>query len=251
MNVIVKFMTVLSGENLLGIVRLWNKVFGDSEDFILAVATSESYAGAAIAMRDGEIVGMAHLLRPEGEKKAYYCYAVATSEEYRGNGIGKELMNCLAHKCKDENCALLLHPADNSLENFYKRLGFVSLTYSYEIDCQGDGGIYHEISSSEYKLQRDFLFGDIGYYGWGRDILDLTGLRFIGFDIDGEYMCAAVSDERVCELCAPPHMIGKAARRAANLAKKVLVFESNPLGADVAVMGYNVSEYSYFNLFLN
>lgn len=251
MNVNIKFITELSGENLRGIVRLWENVFSDSEEFISAVVSDDSYAGSAVAMFEDKIIGMAHLFSLEGENRAFYCYAVATSEEHRGKGIGKKIMTCLMDRCKEEKCAMLLHPADNYLEAFYKRLGFSSLSYSYEISCQGDEGDFYDISSSEYKKQRAFLFGGKGYYGWSESMLTLSGVRFIGFDIDGEYMCAAVSENKVCELCAPPDMMGKAARRAANIAEKVLMEETNPIGANVSVMGYNVSEYSYFNLFLD
>ncbi len=251
MNVIVKFITELSGENLRGVVRLWQDIFGDSEEFISAVVADDSYVGAVVAIYEDRIIGMAHLFSLEGKERAWYCYAVATSEEHRSKGIGKKLMTYLVDKSKEENCALILHPADNSLEAFYKKLGFSSLSYSYEISCQGDGGKFYHISPSEYKQQRDFFFGGNGYYGWSKSMLSLSGLRFIGFDIEGEYMCAAVSENRVCELCAPPDMTGKAARRAANIAEKILVEETNPIGANVSVMGYNVSEYSYFNLFLD
>ena len=80
-------------------------------------------------------------------------------------------------------------------------------------------------------------------------ILVLTS--FIGFDIDGEYMCAAVSEDKVCELCAPPHMFGKAAKRAANSNGKILMLDNVPIGAEVAVMAYNAVDFSYFNLFLD
>jgi len=250
MSETVKFITSPKGESLEKIIDLWGRIFGDSQAFITSVISSESYAGAVCVECDGILVGMAHLLSLEGNKKAYYCYAVATAEEYRGKGICTSILAFLKDKCERENAALLLHPAHSGLVSFYKRHGFESLSYSYEISCQGDGGQHFEISPAEYKLQRDFQFGGAGYYGWSENILALSGVRFIGFEIDGEYMCAAVSDNLVCELCAPPHMLGKAARRAANLAEKVLMIDSLPVGADVSVMGFN-AEFSYFNLFLD
>ena len=251
MNESIKFITKPDGEYQKKIVKLWEDTFGDSEKYILSVISSDFYSGMAYAECNGELLGMAHLLRLESGKKAYYCYAVATAEEHRGKGICKNILDFLKEKCKEENSALLLHPADDNLAAFYKRHGFQPLSYTYGISCQGDGGAYFEISSAEYKLQRDFQFGDAGYYGWSEQSLKLSGLRFIGFELDGEYMCAAVSGRTVCEICAPPHMMGKAARRAANSAEKVLMFDFSPVGADVAVMGYNVFEYNYFNLFLD
>ncbi len=251
MNVIVKFITSPFGEYLEGIVNLWKNVFGDSEEFVLNIMSSKSYIGAAIALMDDKLVGMAHLLGLEGEIKAFYCYAVATSEEYRGKGICKNMMMYLKDKCAEENASLLLHPAEKSLVAFYEKLGFSVFSYDYEFACQGDGGKLYEISPSEYKLQRDFQLGGKGFFGWDENVLSLSGLKFYGFDIDGEYMCAAVSEAKVCELCAPPHMLSKAARRAANIVGKVVMEEANPLGAEVSVMGYNVSNYSYFNLYLD
>ncbi|MBR6650386.1 MAG: GNAT family N-acetyltransferase [Clostridia bacterium] len=251
MNESVKFITSPDGEYLKKITELWSKTFGDDEAFVSSIIASKSYAGAVCAESNGELIGMAHLIKLENQSRAYYLYAVATAAEHRGKGICSSILNFLKTKSTEEKFALLLHPADKGLAEFYNKNGFSPVLYFYEISCSGDGGNYFEISCAEYKSQRDFQFGGNGYFGFDEDMLSLSGLKFIGFDIDGEYMCAAVSVDKVCEVCAPPHMLGKAAKRAANSAGKILMLDSVPIGAEVAVMAYNAVDFSYFNLFLD
>ena len=248
----VKFTESPCGENLFGIIKLWSEVFGDDESFISKFVCCGDYAGAVVAEYENKTVGMAHLISLEGNRKAYYCYAVATDADYRGRGICKEILEFIKEKCRAENAALFLHPATDSLAAYYRKHGFAPIAYSYTMECEGDGGKVHQISASEYKRIRDFQFDGYGYYGWSEDMLELSGLSFISFDIDGEYMAAALYGNKIYELCAPPHLQGQAARRAASASGSATVVMSadSPACAQVSVMAYNCSEFSYFNLFL-
>lgn len=250
MNGTLKFITRPEGKELLAITKLWQRVFHDDEAFVSTLIASDSYEGAVCIFFDNELGGMAHLLKTEG-RGAYYCYAVATDEKYRRQGICKRILDYIKEKAKNDGVALLLHPVDDRLSEYYKKQGFVSLAYSYEFKCQGDGGAIFDISPEEYKRIRDFHLDGLGFYPWSVDMLKLTGARFIGFDIDGEYMAAAIVNERVSEIAASVHMTGRAVKRAANAAKAVVMPDDSPVGNSVAVMGYNVAQYSYFNLYLD
>ncbi len=250
MNGTLKFITRPEGKELLAVTRLWQRVFFDDEAFVSALITSYSYAGAVCLFFDKELGGMAHLLKTESGG-AYYCYAVATDEKYRRQGICKRILDYVKEKAKSEGMALLLHPADDKLSAYYKKQGFEPLAYSYEIKCRGDGGATFDISPEEYKRIRDFQLDGHGYYPWSAEILRLSGARFIGFDIDGEYMAAAIVNGKVAEIAAPIHMMGRATRRAANAAEAIVMSDDSPVGNRVAVMGYNAPQYSYFNLYLD
>ncbi len=247
------FVKTPSGELLKNIISLWQKVFGDDESFVCRLVSSESYVGAFCTEYGGELLGMAHIISLESSRKAYYCYAVATTPACRGRGICRHIMKHAAAMCEAENAALLLHPASEGLADYYRVCGFVSLSYSYSVGCEGDGGAFSRVSAAEYKRIRDHQLGGMGYYGWNEDMLGLSGLEFISFDIDGEYMAAAFRDGEIVELCAPPHLLGRAAKRAASVGGKctVVMLENSPLDAQTSVMGYNCPEFSYFNLFLD
>ncbi len=231
---------------------LWMSTFGDSADFIGAVTGSESYYGAVVAECDGELAGISHLLRVSGERPGLYIYAVATDERYRNRGVCTEMLELLKTYSLGQGLSLLLHPADVGLASYYRRRGFVPLSYRICDIAEGDGGKYTEITAEEYLSVREFCFGGRGFYGWTEDVLSVSGLRFIAFDIDGEYCGAAINGATVCEICASPVSYGKAVRRAARAAgtASVMTLTDIPLGAEVAVMGYNCDDYSYFNLFL-
>ena len=234
------------------IKSLWSEAFGDDEGFIEGVITSPDYRGAVCAFLDGELIGAAHLLAFAGRDDALYCYAVATSERSRGLGICSEILSLLRRYSDENNVAILLHPASRSLSGFYEARGFKPLAYTHSYRCTGDGGSYNAVSVSEYAHIRDFAYGGRGYFGWSEDVLSLTGLSFIGFDVDGEYCAAAVYGDKIYEVCASPLSYGKAVRRAASFAGEATVLEQTdvPLGAVCSVMGYNVNDYTYFGLFI-
>ena len=79
MNESVKFITSPKGEYLKKITKLWCKTFGDDEAFVSSIIASKSYAGTVCAENNGELIGMAHLIKLENKSRAYYLYAVATA----------------------------------------------------------------------------------------------------------------------------------------------------------------------------
>lgn len=236
-----------------GHTELWREVFGDSEDFIRCVTAADAYYGAVTAVISGETAGAAHLLSLSGGN-AFYCYAVAVKERYRGRGIGQALMKYIKQFCSETGASVLLHPASPSLCDFYGRLGFRPLLYRSSFSCVGDGGAFAPISAEEYAVMREMSFGGGNFLGWSSELLSLTGLSYIGFDIDGEYCAAAVCGGCVHEVCASPVSYGKAVRRAASFFEggaKVFEMTDIPMGAETAVMGYNADGDLYFNFFLD
>ena len=163
MNGTLKFITRPAGNDLLAIAKLWQRVFSDDEAFVSALIDSDSYEGAVCMFFENQLGGMAHLIKTEGGG-AYYCYAVATDEKYRRQGICKRILAYAKEKAKNDGVALLLHPASDSLSEYYKKQDFQLLAYSYEMKCQGDGGAIFDISPDEYKRIRDFQLDGSGYY---------------------------------------------------------------------------------------
>ena len=234
------------------IKSLWTEAFGDSEVFIDAVLSSKFYAGAVCAFSGSKVLGAAHLLRLEGDDEMYYCYAVATSEKHRNAGVGLAILEYIKVHCDKNDCGVLLHPASRSLSEYYKKRGFVPLSFRHTCLCHGDGGKYSFVSAAEYARMREYFFGGTGSYSWSEEALELSGLRFLAFDVDDQYCLAAVAEEKVYEVCACADVYGKAVRRAASYHGSATVFEVSdiPIDAECSVMGYNVKAYSYFNLFL-
>ena len=83
----------------------------------------------------------------EIKKTAYYLYAVATDEQYRGRGYMSELIK---RCCDDSDALYFLKPATTRLEKFYERLGFKKLSATPM--CQADINI--TVSEKHIKLSQ-------------------------------------------------------------------------------------------------
>ena len=255
MNIIFNFTEKPNGIIFENIEELWQSCFGDEPSFIRSILRLPEYVGVVYAAVDGEVVGMAHLLSLDSYKKAYYVYAVATAEEYRGQGIARGIMEYLCKKACNDGAILLLHPANGELAEAYGRMGFKPFSYTYTVECQGDGGAYRFISPSEYKQYREVFLGGMDFFGWSTDAMTASGCAFIAFEINGDGCAACINNGKVLEVCAPFDIEGVAVRRAACGAgekPEILMFSESPVGAECAVMSYNYcGTGGYFNLFLD
>lgn len=106
-------------------LQIYHQAFGVAEEFDKAFF-DYYFDNTETLIVDGEIVSMLFKIPctikyPECEQKAYYIYAVATDERYRGRGLMSQLIN----KCCNEKDALyFLKPVKESLIAFYEKVGF-------------------------------------------------------------------------------------------------------------------------------
>ena len=125
---------------------LWERMAGPEEDVMTLgarrVARMEggfSYTNAYIAARDGVIAGMLvgyrlpdPVVRPLVELEAvapgsWYINAVATDALYRGQGVGRTLMDFaeqLAVASRAEALSLIVAEENTGARRLYKRLGY-------------------------------------------------------------------------------------------------------------------------------
>ncbi len=111
------------------IIDIYRQSFGDEPDFEKALFKN---CGDYIKKLDknGETVSILFLLPCEMllngvVNNAYYLFAAATPPEKRGKGY----MSQLIERVKSETSApIILRPANEGLVNFYKKLGFSTLT---------------------------------------------------------------------------------------------------------------------------
>ena len=107
--------------------RLWNEVFGDSNEFISAFMDNH-YAESNMLYIEScdRLLSMLHLIPFElCETRVAYIYAVATDCNARGKGYATQLINKAIQKAKNEGYkAVITLPADSRLTEFYARFGF-------------------------------------------------------------------------------------------------------------------------------
>lgn len=125
-------ITTAKTSDISKIKELWVQIFGDSEKFADFAANMCSPDGIYIVKEDDEIAAMviAGIDIFAYGKKGFYLYGLATVPQHRGKGYAKQLVE---YVCKDkfsngyEFC--IAQPAQESLFEYYKNLGFGTTAY--------------------------------------------------------------------------------------------------------------------------
>jgi len=152
-------------EDIPKLTRLWHEVFGDPESLIEKFFELLGQTGSGhIAEVDGELAGMAYLLRgldyvgEGGLIPCGYIYAVASYEKFRGMGIGSALTRACAKSAKQWHAKMLCTlPAENSLYDWYEELvGVKPVLYrkKTELSCANGMGC-KKLGATEYLLERE------------------------------------------------------------------------------------------------
>lgn len=119
------------------IYRLWQEAFGDGKKIIDRFFESIiSFDNIAVCADGSKIVAMLSLLPVKIVSKntedltAFCVYAAATDIEYRKKGIMSELISFASALSKKRNADFLfLHPANESLYDYYEKNGFEKAFY--------------------------------------------------------------------------------------------------------------------------
>lgn len=159
------------------IVQLWQESFGEKEEDALFYLDGRMTDENMLVIReDGKVVSMASFLPVNymlaGEYiPARYVYAVATLPQYRGKGFAAEIITT-AQKMYQQ--PLLLVPAEESLKNYYEKLGF-QMAFSTENKEETQGEVeecavtFSSVTPAEYAKIRDAHFKCDGYVSWDED----------------------------------------------------------------------------------
>lgn len=123
----VVFAHIADEQTAKAVCELWQTCFDDgdfSEFYLKERATADNML---VIYRDGKPVSMASFLpavyhTPKGTIPVRYVYAVATLPAYRRQGLARQLLIC-GSELWDE--PLVLCPADEHLDRYYEKMGFV------------------------------------------------------------------------------------------------------------------------------
>ena len=162
-------------DDFSALCTLWAEAFGDSPDYIESFyRTHFSPEFTAVCEMNGQVCAMANLLPcslfSDGKKlPARYIYAVATLKSFRGRGIASDLMRFVCNFLEESNLCGFLSPAEKSLYEFYRPLGFteafaakrLQLSPSNRPECS-----FEEISTDELLADRNSFFSDKGFVVW-------------------------------------------------------------------------------------
>ena len=163
-----------------GIVDIWQKSFGDDESLINHYIdnrmTNQNMLGIYI---DGKLAAMGSFLsavyNESGEKHipVRYVYALATLPEFRGQKLASRILEFAGTLWKEP---LVLCPAEESLTDYYGKLGFkwAFAKEEYEVLAEESEDILNEISTEpvsfkDYKAMRDAAFSKKPYICWDEE----------------------------------------------------------------------------------
>jgi GNAT superfamily N-acetyltransferase len=129
---------------------MWTQAFGDPEELMDGFFSLLDGAGFGLVCRDGgRAVSMAYVLEGLscGDRRCAYIYAVATLEEYRGRGLGAELMSACREKAMLRGSEVICTcPAEPSLYDWYaKVLDMAPVAYA-------DERLYDKLSSTDLSV---------------------------------------------------------------------------------------------------
>ena len=107
--------------------RLWEEVFGDTQEDIEKALASFSSSGVCASLKS-EDKTLAQFIGIEASVSSWrgiYVYALCTATSERGRGYMRELLNLASeYFCESGYSFLFLLPANEALSSAYKRLGF-------------------------------------------------------------------------------------------------------------------------------
>ena len=129
---------------------MWTQAFGDPEELMDGFFSLLDGAGFGLVCRDGgRAVSMAYVLEGLscGDRRCAYIYAVATLEEYRGRGLGAELMSACREKAMLRGSGVICTcPAEPSLYDWYaKVLDMAPVAYA-------DERLFDKLSSTDLSV---------------------------------------------------------------------------------------------------
>ena len=190
---------------------LWNRVFGDSCDFIELIFKPE-YDGAVLCfaeIEEDKAVSAFYLikntLKYENELfDGYYLYAAATLPEYRKFGIMSKLIREAQGFCRENSIDFIsLVPSEESLYGYYSRFGFEKAMYRCENETpvlQISSDNNEQITDADKILSiRNRYEGNIisfhsSSFGYAFECLSYSGFKFCRITNDSYLLCSDEDD---------------------------------------------------------
>ncbi|MBQ7573723.1 MAG: GNAT family N-acetyltransferase [Clostridia bacterium] len=171
---------VTAGKNdYEAIFDIWHKSFGDDKEYFDFYWNNRFDDNMYVIWADNKPVSMASVLSvgimcDDEEISAKYIYAVATHPDYRERGYAKKIIDYIYNKFGEP---LILQTAEESLENYYANMGFVS-TFSkadekfVKTNSDSNGILFLDIEPKEYTKLRNKHFNKNGFVVWDIDAIE-------------------------------------------------------------------------------
>lgn len=172
MDIAVRFATNFDIDALK---HVWKESFGDSDDYIrFFFANCFDPRNAVVACVENQPVGVIHLLPAKLKtQKFLYGYAIGVLPEFRGNSICQIMHNFVASYAENEQAVYGLHPANEKLFAYYRRIGLSDMYTLRKFDAshldEDEAFILQDIDAKEYYRMRQQVFAPL--VSWNEEML--------------------------------------------------------------------------------
>ena len=162
---------VANSSDIPRLEEIWIEIFGDSYGFLSRFFDILFPASVAFAAEEsGQLIGSAYVLDICALKSGGtslpcpYIYAVGVLPEFRGNGIGKQLILACRDYCRENYGASCIVPAGSSLFDYYHNTAdYLPAFYASDFDIEAEGSVkaaITQIDAEKYGELREKLLGD-------------------------------------------------------------------------------------------
>lgn len=147
--------------------HIWKVCFGDSDDYINMFFQHLYTPGQTVVACSGETaIGVVYLLKASLLHRDFlYGYAIGVLPEFRGNSVCQKMLEFIREEAKQKNILFGLHPANDKLFSFYKRIGLEEMYCLKTIDASHFNGCasfnMSDISAHDYFHLREQAFAPL------------------------------------------------------------------------------------------
>ena len=161
------------------LLQLWKEVFGEYDGFWeLFLDTAFQPDHCRCITENGQVTaGLYWFDCSCGHDKIAYIYAVVTAPVHRGKGLCRKLMADTHNLLTQQGYhSVMLVPADESLREMYRKMGYENCTGISEISCTAaDNAVQiRNVTVEEYAILRRSLLPEKGVLQEGKNLTFLA-----------------------------------------------------------------------------
>lgn len=155
---------------------IWKVCFGDSDDYIdFFFQKLFKPNQTVVACCEGKTIGVVYLLKATLLQTDFmYGYAIGVLPEYRGNSACQQMVDFIREEAKQKDFLFGLHPANEKLFSFYKRIGLKEMYRLKTVDASNFHGsncfLLKDITAKDYFRLREQTFENI--VSWDVQMID-------------------------------------------------------------------------------
>lgn len=155
--------------------HIWKESFGDSDDYIdFFFQHCFVPKNAVVACVENKPAGVIHLLPAKlGTQNFLYGYAIGVLPEFRGNDICQIMHTFVADYAKKVQAVYGLHPANEKLSSYYRRIGLSDMYTLRRFDAsylkEDETFTLQDIDAKEYYRMRQQAFAPL--VSWNEEML--------------------------------------------------------------------------------